>query len=240
MVNKDELRTMVALFDPATQERAARGQASLAYETIRGDILSGRHTPGKKLKIQELAAELKVSPGAVREALSRMVPEQLVQSWDQRGFSVAPLSIADLHDLTDLRCEVETIALRRSLARGDLDWEGNVLAAAHRLRATPLPIPGELSALSANWVTAHCAFHRALVAACGSQRLLALHEQLFEQSERYRGLSIRMESKRDIIAEHQTIVELALARDADGLVDAMSAHLRATTQLIVDGARSKA
>jgi len=232
---------MLALIDTATQDHGApRSQAGVAYEAIRGDIISGRHIPGKKLKIQELAGDLKVSPGAVREALSRLVPEQLVESWDQRGFSVAPLSITDLADLTDLRCEIETIALRRSLARGDLIWEGNVLAAAHRVGATPLPAPGRPAAESRAWVSAHAAFHHALIAACDSRRLLALHEQLFEQSERYRGLSIQTESKRDVTAEHQGMVVLALARDVDGLVDAVTAHLRATTELIVDGARSEA
>lgn len=39
--------------------------------------------------------------------------QQLVVSQDQRGFHVAPLSIADLRDLTDLRCEIEAIARRR-------------------------------------------------------------------------------------------------------------------------------
>ena len=98
---------------PAIESDGPRSQTSLAYEVIRSDILNGRHLPEKKLKIQELALELDVSPGAVREALSRLVPEQLVVSRDQRGFVVAPLSIADLIDLTDLRCEIEAVALRR-------------------------------------------------------------------------------------------------------------------------------
>ena len=86
-----------------------RSQASSAYDTIRSGILSGRHVAGTKLKIQELAADLQVSPGAIREALSRMVPEQLVISRDQRGFVVAPLSVADLEDLTELRCEIDRL-----------------------------------------------------------------------------------------------------------------------------------
>ncbi|MDI1364291.1 MAG: GntR family transcriptional regulator, partial [bacterium] len=111
---------MLAISDnPAANAPSPRSQTRLAYEAIRADILTGKHAPDRKLKIQDLAADLKVSPGAVREALSRLVPEQLVVSLDQRGFVVAPLSVADLEDLTDLRCEVEAIALRRSVERGD-------------------------------------------------------------------------------------------------------------------------
>ena len=219
---------------------APRSQRSLAYQVIRGEILSGVHAPGKKLKVQELADELGISPGAVREALSRLVPEQLVVSHDQRGFAVAPLSIVDLEELTELRGEIEAIALRRSLARGDVDWEARLVAAAHRLRAQRQRTPGRKPRLDPNWVTSHAAFHAALVSACGSQRLIALHARLYEQSERYRGLSSHLRAKRDVAGEHEAILELALERDADGLVKAMLEHIRRTTALIVEAARRRA
>ena len=217
----------------------ARSQTTLAYQTIRGDIVSGRHGPGKKLKIQELAARLDVSPGAVREALSRLVPEQLVISRDQRGFAVAPLSIADLEDLTNLRCEIEAIALRRSVELGDISWEARIVAAEHRVRASnEFAGKGAEPGLNPEWVSSHAAFHSALVDACGSPRLLALHAKLYEQSERYRGLSVRVESKRDVAKEHSKIAKFALARDADGLVNAMTEHIRLTTKMIVKAARA--
>lgn len=232
---------MLSMSDTLEPEAGSpRSQTSAAYEIVRGDILAGRHAPGKKLKIQDLASELKVSPGAVREALSRLVPEQLVVSRDQRGFAVAPLSIADLEDLTELRCDIEAIALRRSVELGDVNWEAGLLAAAHRLRVTPVLDPRGVIQLNPAWVAAHAEFHTALVAACGSRRLLALHAQLYEQSERYRGLSAPYESKRDVPGEHQKIVDLALARDADGLVAATIDHIRTTTRLIVDAARTQA
>jgi GntR family carbon starvation induced transcriptional regulator len=223
----------------AADAGSTRSQTSWVYEIVRRDILAGRHAPGKKLKIQNLATALKVSPGAVREALSRLVPEQLVVSRDQRGFAVAPLSIADLEDLTDLRCEIEAIALRRSVKRGDVNWEAGVIAAAHRLRVTPHRSPGDDIALNTDWVARHTDFHNALVNACGSRRLLVLHAQLYEQSERYRGLSANLPTTRDVADEHREIVDLALARDADGLIKATLGHIRTTTDLIVEAARNQ-
>jgi DNA-binding GntR family transcriptional regulator len=228
---------MLAFSELSTQEAAApRSQATYAHGVIRADILAGCHPPDKKLKIQDLAKELSVSPGAVREALSRLVPEQLVLSRDQRGFTVAPLSIADLEDLTSLRCEIEAVALRRSLERGDLDWEAGLIAAAHRLNATPTRSEGKRT-IPTGWVIAHARFHAALVAAAGSPRLLALHAQLYEQSERYRGLSAHLEGDRNVATEHQEIVDLALARDTAALVRATTDHLRKTTALIVEAAK---
>lgn len=208
-----------------------RSQTSLAYEAIRSDILNGRLVPEKKLKIQGLAVELDISPGAVREALSRLVPEKLVVSRDQRGFVVAPLSLADLTDLTDLRCEIEAIALRRSIQSGDVNWEANILAAEHRLRSRNTDLSGD--EVKRAWVLNHAAFHNALVSACGNRRLLAFHAQLYEQSERYRGLMFHVEADRDVDDEHHKIVEFALARDAEGLVDIMVDHMRLTTELII-------
>jgi GntR family carbon starvation induced transcriptional regulator len=220
-----------AKVDLGTDLEGPRSQTTLAYEAVRADILNGRHVPEKKLKIQELADELDVSPGAVREALSRLVPESLVVSRDQRGFLVAPLSIADLADLTDIRCEIESLALRRSVALGDVNWEAGILAAEHRLKAAPAA--GEDA--QAKWRRDHAAFHLSLVSACGSRRLLALHGQLYEQSERYRGLLFHLNSDRDVEKEHHKMVQFALARNAEGLVRATVAHLRKTTELIVKG-----
>lgn len=225
--------------DPEVAGTSPRSQTSLAYETIRNHIIGGEHPPGKKLKIQDLAEDLKVAPGAVREALSRLVSDQLVISRDQRGFIVAPLSMADLEDLTDLRCEIEAIALRRSVAKGDVDWEVRIISAAHRLRAEQPPHPGK-GAIEAPWVKRHAEYHTALVSACGSDRLLDLHSRLYEQSERYRLLSAFGEGKRNVADEHQELVDLALARDADSLVDRMTAHIRKTTELIISATASKA
>lgn len=205
---------------------------------MRGNIIAGRHHPGQKLKIQDLASELKVSPGAVREALSRLVPEGLVISRDQRGFVVAPLSIGDLQDLTDLRCEIEAIALRRSLEHGGVDWESRLVAAAHRLSSTPPPATIEGLRLS-DWTRSHAEFHAALVSGCGSPRLIALHGQLYEQSERYRVLSNAFGPRRNVPGEHESIVKLALARKADKLIETAVSHIRTTTELIVRTVRAK-
>ena len=198
--------------------------------------MSGHLRPGEKLKISDLATAMQVSPGAVREALSRLVPEQLVISRDQKGCVVAPLSIQDLEDLTDLRCEVEAIALRRSVQRGELGWESAILASAHRLRKTQVLSPTDGSR-TPEWMERHQAFHTTLVSACGNRRLLELHAQLYQQSERYRNLSVYIEGGRNVIDEHQDLVDAALDRDADRLVDLMLKHLGETTARIVKAAR---
>ena len=227
----------IKLVESATEPlRQATSQTSFVYARLRSDILMGRYAPSERLKISELAESLDVSPGAVREALSRLAPEQLVVPRDQKGFIVAPLSVEDLEDLTDLRCEVEAIALGRSVERGGGDWEAAVLGAAHRLRRTTSR-NGADRALTTDWIELHAAFHAALIGACGSRRLKDLHGQLYQQSERYRGLSAHIETGRDVAAEHQALVDAALDRDSARLVELAVGHLRETTALIINAAR---
>ena len=212
-------------------------QTSFAHSRVRADILLGRLKPGERLKVADLASILTVSPGAVREALSRLLPEQLVVWRDQKGYAVAPLSIEDLHDLTEMRCEIEAIALRRAVSCGDASWEAEILASAHRLRRTP-KISTIDHSLEPGWVNRHAAFHAALVGACDNRRLLDLHAQLYQQSERYRNLSININGGRDGDAEHQSLVDAALDRDSARLVELAISHFRKTTAMIVDVTRS--
>ncbi len=214
---------------------APRSQTSATYARLKADILAGRIDPGEKLKINDLATQLSVSPGAVREALSRLVPEGFVTSRDQRGFTVAPISIDDLLDLTRLRSDIEEIALRRAVAEGDAAWEASVLSTAHRLRRTVRIVDGTPNA---DWLAQHEMFHRALVNGAHSPRLLALSSQLYQQLERYRLLAWNADRDRDIDVEHQSLVDAALDRDADALVTLARAHFEKTASLIVDAARA--
>jgi DNA-binding transcriptional MocR family regulator len=90
-----------------------RTLTSAVLERLRADILSTRLVPGQKLHIAGLAKQFSVSLAAVREALSRLVADGLVQASDQRGFRVSPVSPADLEDVTRTRIDIEGLTLRR-------------------------------------------------------------------------------------------------------------------------------
>ena len=213
-------------------EPGSGSQASFAYDSIRADILCGHHMPNKKLKVHELALSLGISPGAVREALFRLVSEHLVETRDQRGFAVTPVSITDLQELTDLRCDIESIACRRSVERGGIEWEGGLVAAQYKLRATSARFT-EDGEVSLEFLAAHAAFHQALVAAAGNQRLLAIRAQLYEQYQRFRAFYSHVAGRRHLAADHDKLAEFALARDADALVETIVDHVSQTTRRII-------
>jgi DNA-binding GntR family transcriptional regulator len=206
-----------------------------AYEGLRADLLACRIAPGSRLKIQDLCGRFSVSLGAVREALSRLTSEGLVISEPQRGFRAAPISVADLKDLTMVRIEVESLCLRRAIEIGTVDWEARLVAAFHRLSRTPERVASDPARSADDWADAHAAFHAALVEGADSPWLLRLHAQLYAQSERYRRLSVPLSmQERDVGKEHQEILDATLKRDGAKAVKLLTKHLGATTTILLD------
>jgi DNA-binding GntR family transcriptional regulator len=212
---------------------------SQAFERIRNDILLGTLRPNERLKIQALSERYEIGATAVREALSRLVTDGLVDSEDQKGFCVSPVSQEDLLDLTETRIAIEGMAVRKAIAHGDLEWEAQVLSSFHRLSRTP---PPTTIANHAAWALAHRQFHEALVAQCGSPWLLRLCGMLYDKSERYRNLAERSTSpeERDTATEHRELMDaIAMQRNADKAVELMGAHFRATTDVILHAGFAK-
>jgi GntR family carbon starvation induced transcriptional regulator len=218
-----------------TSELPAAGtHAHRVYLGLRAEILACRLAPGLKLNIATLAHDHGVSPGAVREALAMLEREAFVVAEAQKGYTVSPVSGADLLDLTLARVEIEKACVASSLAHGDIEWESRLVASFHRtfrasVRDEPVFTHGD-----ADWIEAHEGFHAALVGACRSQRLLATRALLYDQSERYRRLSVSFSVERDVESEHQMLLDAALDRDIPKTQKLLEAHIRATAEALID------
>ena len=218
--------------DNPLAQTGAGTQTDAAYAALREAILSCRLEPGAKIKISDAAAEFDFSPGAVREALSRLAAERMAVATAQKGFTVAAISAQELIDLTNTRIAIEQLCLRSAIAHGDVEWEANVLAAYHRLHRLPIS-EGARKQLSPAWSTAHNAFHAALASACDSRWTLTIREMLYAQSERYRNLSKIARPGRDVDAEHKRLLDACLARDAATACKRIEAHLRRTMEILL-------
>jgi DNA-binding GntR family transcriptional regulator len=198
-----------------------------AYGRLRGEILAGTLAPGARLKLEGLRDRYGASVNTLREALSRLLADGLVQSEGQRGFTVVPASLADLHDITEVRCLLECEAARRSLARADLEWEARLVGAYHKLSRVEAIVDENHARWGGKLEEYNRAFHAALISACGSRWLLHLFGTMYDQSLRYRMLSLqtdafpRAQSRR----EHRALLDGALARDADGVCAVLKVHI---------------
>lgn len=199
---------------------------------MRQDILAGVFTPGQRIKTDDLRAKYAVSVGTLREALLHLLSEGLVCSELNRGFSVAPVSIADLNDITALRIEFEVKALTDAIKHGDDAWEAEIVTSLHLLMKLG---SGDASvARRSEWPSRHRRFHAALVAGCRSPWLLHFRSSLFDQAERYRSLGrLHRRSPRDVNVEHQQLAEAALARNVTKTSDLAEKHIRRTVDNIL-------
>jgi DNA-binding GntR family transcriptional regulator len=203
------------------------------YGVLRAELLNGLLVPDQKLRLVEISRRFGVSQSVVREALTRLAEQNLVVSTPQRGFRVRGLSIEDISDLTETRVEIESVALRLAIERGDVHWETGVLAAHHILERTSFVKDDET--VNEEWSIHHRNFHQALLAGCNNARLEGIAQALRDNAELYRRWSwVRADDHhRDIASEHRQLKDFALAREADSAIALLTEHIeRAPRQLI--------
>lgn len=203
------------------------------YRQLRRAIIEGRHAPGEKLRVEHLKSCYDVSSSTLREALGLLISDALVISQGQRGFRVAPMSLADLEDLTRLRILLECEALRESIARGEDDWEAGIVSAFHKLSLAEQRLRTDPPSAFDDWEACNRQFHEALVSACESTRILKTRRLLYQQAERYRRLSvIKGPPPREVHDEHRAIFKAVLARKAEVAVTVLTSHIHRAHSVI--------
>lgn len=200
-------------------------------------ILSGGIAPGARIALDDIAEQRAVALSDVREAVLRLAGDGLVVV-ENGVVRAAPVSLADLKDLTATRVVVETEALRQSIACGDGAWLAQVHQAFERLAAVePLAFDNPRDFLG-EWEQCNAGFHGALVAACPLRRLMDVNRRLYKQHQRYRRLALLGgRGQRDVHAEHLGLYEAALARDADAAVPLLARHIGNTVDQLANGIR---
>lgn len=213
-------------------EPKSRANTEEVHDRLRADILAGVYAPGEKLRFAPLGTEYSASIGVLREALTRLAEQGLVMSEPRIGFTVRKLSLDDLDDLTMVRGDIEAIALRKAIERGDMAWESALVSAHHTLERTPMMADGKPVRVSDAWERAHANFHRALIAGCASPRLTSIAETLRNSSELYRRWSQPLDQNRDVAAEHKALLKAALGRNGDQAATLLRAHYERTATIL--------
>ena len=194
-----------------------------AYRVLRKMIVTGELKPGEKLKIDGLRRRLDTGASPIREALSLLTSDNLVERIDQRGFRTAEISAQNFDEILKLRCTLEDLALRESIAKADDAWEEQLVLAHHRMARAK-------DGAEATFEDLHKLFHMALLANASSPILLKFCSQLYDLNIRYRFLAGRALNyqRRDVSDEHGGILAAAVARDADAASSRLLDHYKMT------------
>jgi DNA-binding GntR family transcriptional regulator len=196
-----------------------------AYRRIRSDIVFGRLAPGEKLKLDRVSETYGVSISTLRELLNRLCSEGLAVAEGQRGFEVAPVSAEDFREVAAMRQLLECHAMELSFKRGDLDWEGRIVAAHHKLSVMEKRmIAGDRSEPEI-WKQCDWQFHYALISACGSKVLLDTHAAIYDKYLRYQMVAVIFRGE-IAASQHQKLLECALARDSATARKVLAEHIQ--------------
>ena len=223
------------MYDPAgnsimselTSALDTAGEA--AYRQIRHDIIFGGLAPGVRLRLERLPETYRASVSTLRETLNRLASERLVLAEGQRGFAVAPVSQQHFRDVAAMRELLESHALKESFLRGDVEWEGLVLAAHHKLARMETRMAGGDRSGTEDWKRYDREFHGALISACGSNELMSAHRQIFDHYLRYQIIAVIYRGE-EAATEHRQLLDCALKRDHETAMAILGRHIRACVE----------
>jgi DNA-binding GntR family transcriptional regulator len=198
--------------EPATSMIASR---------LTDAIMDGTFRPGSQLAEAELAAQLGVSRGPLREALQRLVQQGIARSVPHRGVFVMNLDEDDVRDIYLARTAIESAACRLVLQQHP-QRTADRLALVHDAMAAAADT-GDLAALSA----ADMELHQVLVEESGSLRLKRMAETLFVETRMcMSALADKYPTPVEMVEEHASIIEALRAGDEERLYFLLDEHMQ--------------
>ncbi|MDT3446321.1 MULTISPECIES: GntR family transcriptional regulator [unclassified Pseudofrankia] len=212
----------------------ARTRNEALYLDIRAQLLRGDLSPGQRIRTEDLCVAFGVSVSVVREVLTRFTAQRLVMSEPNKGFRVTPITVEAINDLCLLRSELEGLAVRLAVERGDVDWEASVIAAHHRLANAPRPSIAADPQANERWSILHSEFHAVCASGCGSPRLCAIRQDLFDEAEIFRQYARLYGGERATTQEHAAITGAIMRRDAALAEELVRAHVERTARATLD------
>lgn len=205
-------------------------RAEQVHQKLRDDVVNGRITPRTRLVEEPLARQHGVSRTPIREALTRLQADGLIERRDGAFFVVVP-NLDELRDMYELRVTLELRGITRAIESAGVRHDQEVLTRElerwYLLRGDP-PAPDE------NFVVLDDRFHAELSRASGNP---ALTEALVAVNEKIRRVRMYDFLSADrvaaTIAEHIEILELATAGRLDQTYRALYEHVGASTDVVL-------
>lgn len=194
-------------------------KTALAVQALRGAILRGDIAPDTHLTVGALAQMLGMSPTPVREAIRTLQAEGLLRHEPHHSVSVNRYSPQDIHDLYQMRADLESQATRIAATRLDNTALDRLAALNERMRA--MAIAGDvdtLNRLNGEW-------HLLIYSAADNRILLDLVQHLWKRFVWDINWILPGRSLRSV-EEHDEVLHALCAHDAEQAVQRMREHLR--------------
>jgi DNA-binding GntR family transcriptional regulator len=210
-----------------------RAAAEQAARCLREEILSGAIASGTRLGEAELAGRLSVSRTPIREALSRLAAEGLVELQPNRGARVVTWTTAELSEIFELRLRLEPHAVRQAVPKLGADSLDELDRLAAEMARVGRPGRGQdLTAI----VELNRTFHGMFIEAAGSAPLASALRGVTHAAVVHQNFhDYTPDALRRSLNHHVEMVAAARAGDADWAEAIMRAHLYNARATMIGG-----
>ena len=192
--------------------------AHFVYAELKRQILSLELKPGERVFEPAMAASLRVSRTPLREAIRRLISENLLEQQPTGGVLVPSLDEAVISELYEVRAAMESLMARNAC-----------------IRATPSDIEALRGILARNAAVVEfaddamrqgMALHSRLAEIAGNSWARRFHGQVSNHMERYRHFTNSTQERRDqALAQHRALVDAVAAGDPDNAAKIAFEHV---------------
>lgn len=213
------------------QVLSKRTMAEQVADLLRQRILSGALPARTPIRQEPLAAELGISRIPLREALKQLEAEGFVTIASHKGATVAPLSVAEIEELFQLRLRLETWMLGLALPRlAEADFAALDQLIAEQRAPDSLPRWGEL-----NW-----RFHEVMYRPADRPLTLKMLKRIHDNIDRYLRLEISLSAGRNrAYREHEDLLAHCRKGDVAVALDLLERHIQQTANSLIDHLRAR-
>jgi DNA-binding GntR family transcriptional regulator len=192
--------------------------AHFVYAELKRQILSLELKPGERIFEPAMASSLRVSRTPLREAIRRLISENLLEQQPTGGVLVPSLDETVISELYEVRAAMESLMARNAC-----------------IKATPSDIEALRGILARNAAVVEfaddamrqgMALHSRLAEIAGNSWARRFHDQVSNHMERYRHFTNSTQERRDqALAQHRALVDAVAAGDPDNAAKIAFEHV---------------
>ena len=214
---------------PPSGPPAHRSGTDEAYEHLKRRILHCDLAPGEELREATLADSTGFGRTPIREALRRLVQEGFVEVRPRQGYRVAPITLASVHDVFELRLLLEPAAVELAIRRAPRE----AITALHDL-AHAHYVHGDQESYE-RFIVDNLNLHVRIAESAGNQRLALMLQNLLEEMQRLFFLSLdARDSSIEQMHEHHELYDAMLAGDVESARRIVVDQIEQSRQRVID------
>ncbi|MDF0599682.1 GntR family transcriptional regulator [Psychromarinibacter sp. C21-152] len=208
----------------------SEGRVEFLYQTLKARAVGFEFRPGERINEGMVAKELNASRTPLREAMNRLVAEQLVEFRSGQGFFCRALDPTSIFELYEMRMIIETAAARRACQRATTS---DIAALRDQLEADGLTTAG---LTIREVVTRDEAFHLGIARLVGNSEVVRHLDRINERIRFIRWVDMGRRV-RTTKGEHLKIMEALEARDSERAAAVLKTHVMRRMDEIVAAVR---